>query len=377
VRIGGNDAFKSLQPGCATFYDSHAYRVDLPERVKTFEVDHPVTQADKLEKVRKYGLGFGKLGLQVVAKAGSRQARATGKPGKPCPRARKRISGVAAYSGNIIAQLLPLELDRPQVEIGLRELQQSRVERPVKHRGRSFTHIVGQEEGRLLGDVRLCLRVGVPYQQIADALKSLQVIGEVGVDLYFVQPIGGGTHAQDRVSGVGDAALLAVGLGEAEVRVAFQALKAQIKHLLHQCDGLLWGKLSHHNLLLLIGLAFLSVDHPTIGQQGENWRAAEFVGGLGAEESGLEDQLEQDGIGCQPAQLIQREGWRATGLGQVGFLGRPRSGALFSLGRSGRGGREICSRRLASSQEKRHYQQYERQGSELSIENWFCIHRSK
>jgi methyltransferase (TIGR00027 family) len=62
VRIGGNDAFKSLQPGCATFYDSHAYRVDLPERVKTFEVDHPVTQADKLEKVRKI---FGKVPEQV------------------------------------------------------------------------------------------------------------------------------------------------------------------------------------------------------------------------------------------------------------------------------------------------------------------------
>jgi methyltransferase (TIGR00027 family) len=34
-------------------YDSRAYRFDLSERVKTFEVDHPVTQADKLEKVRR------------------------------------------------------------------------------------------------------------------------------------------------------------------------------------------------------------------------------------------------------------------------------------------------------------------------------------
>lgn len=39
-------------------YDSRAYRFDLPERVKTFEVDHPVTQADKLEKVRRI---FGKV----------------------------------------------------------------------------------------------------------------------------------------------------------------------------------------------------------------------------------------------------------------------------------------------------------------------------
>jgi len=34
-------------------YDSRAYRFDLPGRVKTFEVDHPVTQTDKLEKVQK------------------------------------------------------------------------------------------------------------------------------------------------------------------------------------------------------------------------------------------------------------------------------------------------------------------------------------
>ena len=39
-------------------YDSRAYRFDLPKRVKTFEVDHPVTQADKLEKVSKI---FGKI----------------------------------------------------------------------------------------------------------------------------------------------------------------------------------------------------------------------------------------------------------------------------------------------------------------------------
>lgn len=34
-------------------YDSRAYRFDLPERVRTFEVDHPDTQADKLKKVYK------------------------------------------------------------------------------------------------------------------------------------------------------------------------------------------------------------------------------------------------------------------------------------------------------------------------------------
>lgn len=39
-------------------YDSRAYRFDMPERVKTFEVDHPDTQADKLEKVSRI---FGKI----------------------------------------------------------------------------------------------------------------------------------------------------------------------------------------------------------------------------------------------------------------------------------------------------------------------------
>jgi len=34
-------------------YDSRPYRFDLPGRVRTFEVDHPATQADKLEKVQK------------------------------------------------------------------------------------------------------------------------------------------------------------------------------------------------------------------------------------------------------------------------------------------------------------------------------------
>jgi methyltransferase (TIGR00027 family) len=33
-------------------YDSRAYRFDLPGRVKTFEVDHPSTQADKLAKLK-------------------------------------------------------------------------------------------------------------------------------------------------------------------------------------------------------------------------------------------------------------------------------------------------------------------------------------
>jgi len=39
-------------------YDSRAYRFSLLERVKTFEVDHPVTQTKKLEKVRRI---FGKV----------------------------------------------------------------------------------------------------------------------------------------------------------------------------------------------------------------------------------------------------------------------------------------------------------------------------
>ena len=39
-------------------YDSRAYRFDLHGRVKTFEVDHPVTQAEKLEKVHRV---FGKI----------------------------------------------------------------------------------------------------------------------------------------------------------------------------------------------------------------------------------------------------------------------------------------------------------------------------
>lgn len=39
-------------------YDSRAYRFDLPGRVKTFEIDHPLTQAAKLEKVRRI---FGKI----------------------------------------------------------------------------------------------------------------------------------------------------------------------------------------------------------------------------------------------------------------------------------------------------------------------------
>jgi methyltransferase (TIGR00027 family) len=39
-------------------YDSRPYRFDLPGRVKVFEIDHPVTQADKLAKVRKI---FGRI----------------------------------------------------------------------------------------------------------------------------------------------------------------------------------------------------------------------------------------------------------------------------------------------------------------------------
>lgn len=44
-------------------YDSRAYRFDLPEGVKTFEVDHPFTQADKLEKVQSI---FGKIPEHVT-----------------------------------------------------------------------------------------------------------------------------------------------------------------------------------------------------------------------------------------------------------------------------------------------------------------------
>jgi methyltransferase (TIGR00027 family) len=44
-------------------YDSRAYRLKLPGRLKTFEVDHPATQADKLEKVRRI---FGKTPEHVA-----------------------------------------------------------------------------------------------------------------------------------------------------------------------------------------------------------------------------------------------------------------------------------------------------------------------
>jgi methyltransferase (TIGR00027 family) len=44
-------------------YDSRSYRFDLPGRVKTFEVDHPSTQQDKLAKLKAI---FGKLPEHVV-----------------------------------------------------------------------------------------------------------------------------------------------------------------------------------------------------------------------------------------------------------------------------------------------------------------------
>lgn len=44
-------------------YDSRAYRFDLPGQVRIFEVDHPATQADKLEKVQ---LVFGKIPRHVT-----------------------------------------------------------------------------------------------------------------------------------------------------------------------------------------------------------------------------------------------------------------------------------------------------------------------
>lgn len=44
-------------------YDSRPYRFSLPGRVKTFEVDHPLTQADKLKKVQQV---FGKIPEHVT-----------------------------------------------------------------------------------------------------------------------------------------------------------------------------------------------------------------------------------------------------------------------------------------------------------------------
>ena len=44
-------------------YDSRVYRFDLPGRVRTFEVDHPITQADKLKKVQQV---FGKIPAHVT-----------------------------------------------------------------------------------------------------------------------------------------------------------------------------------------------------------------------------------------------------------------------------------------------------------------------
>ena len=44
-------------------YDLRAYRFDLPGRVKTFEVDHPITQADKLKKVQHV---FGRIPAHVT-----------------------------------------------------------------------------------------------------------------------------------------------------------------------------------------------------------------------------------------------------------------------------------------------------------------------
>ena len=44
-------------------YDSRSYRFDLPGRVKTFEVDHPITQADKVKKVQQV---FGRIPAHVT-----------------------------------------------------------------------------------------------------------------------------------------------------------------------------------------------------------------------------------------------------------------------------------------------------------------------
>ena len=44
-------------------YDSRPYRFDLQGGVKTFEVDHPVTQADKLAKVQRI---FGKIPEHII-----------------------------------------------------------------------------------------------------------------------------------------------------------------------------------------------------------------------------------------------------------------------------------------------------------------------
>jgi methyltransferase (TIGR00027 family) len=44
-------------------YDSRPYRFDLSGKVKVFEVDHPLTQTDKLEKVRRI---FGEVPVHVA-----------------------------------------------------------------------------------------------------------------------------------------------------------------------------------------------------------------------------------------------------------------------------------------------------------------------
>jgi methyltransferase (TIGR00027 family) len=44
-------------------YDSRLYRFDIPARVKSFEVDHPLTQTDKLEKLQRI---FGRIPEQVT-----------------------------------------------------------------------------------------------------------------------------------------------------------------------------------------------------------------------------------------------------------------------------------------------------------------------
>jgi methyltransferase (TIGR00027 family) len=44
-------------------YDSRLYRFDIPAQVRSFEVDHPLTQTDKLEKLQRI---FGRIPEQVT-----------------------------------------------------------------------------------------------------------------------------------------------------------------------------------------------------------------------------------------------------------------------------------------------------------------------
>ena len=63
----------------------------------------------------KYRLRFGELGLQLVTEAGRGQPGREESPVDFALMLEEGISGVAAYGSDVIVQLLPLELDGPQV----------------------------------------------------------------------------------------------------------------------------------------------------------------------------------------------------------------------------------------------------------------------